>query len=196
MNTDQLNDFINEKLKSKLSEHLTYHGLHHTLDVLKVCREYIERMQLSEQDSYLLETAALFHDTGFLFTYEDHETESIRYAREILPNWGYSLKQIDAICGMIAATRIPQNPVTILEKVLADADLDYLGTDDFYRISETLYHELVAYKRIKNRDDWDNLQIRFLQKHHYHTDFAKKYRESVKQKHLKLLLKDLDSRIV
>ena len=48
-------------------------------------------------------------------------------AKEELPKFGLSEKDIELICGMIMATKIPQNPKTKLEKIIADADLEYLG---------------------------------------------------------------------
>ena len=194
MKLNQLHNFITAKLSSELSSQLTYHGVHHTLEVLQNCRQYIERLKLPESESKLLQTAALMHDTGFLFTYKDHETESKRYAKEILPDWGYSDGQITKICNMIEATRIPQQPASLSEKILADSDLDYLGTEGFYKISETLFLELVAFDLIDNRDEWDQLQIRFLEKHYYHTDYARDFREPVKQEHLRKLKENQNSR--
>jgi uncharacterized protein len=69
-----------------------------------------------------------------------------------------------------------------------DADLDYLGTDQFIPIGEMLFKEFVAMNQIKTRDDWNKLQINFLKGHRYHTPFAQKFREPVKQKHLQNLL--------
>lgn len=145
-------------------------------------------MEISEYDAYLLETAVLLHDTGFLFTYENHEDAGKNYTRKILPDWNFSQEEIDRICAMIEATRIPQKPDNLLEEIIADSDLDYLGTDNFYKISETLFMELLAFKRIRNEKEWDKLQIKFLQNHRYHTDFAKKYREPSKQQHLKEII--------
>ena len=187
MNIRKLKRFIIQKLTNELSEKLTYHGVHHTLHVLAVCNDYIKRMNLSGKDAYLLRTAALMHDTGFLFTYDNHEERGILLAKEILPGYNYSASEIKKIEGMIRATKIPQNPTNVLEQIIGDSDLDYLGTDSFQKISETLYAELLSFNKISAREDWNKLQIKFLQKHSYHTLFAQKYREPVKQKHLKEL---------
>lgn len=191
MNIEPLKQYILAKLKSELSSQLTYHNVHHTELVYSNCKQYIKRLNINAHDAFLLRTAALMHDTGYLFAHDDHEDHSIEFTRQILPGWNYSDQQIEIIAGMISATKIPQKPTTILEQIIGDSDLDYLGTDDFYPISETLYSELKAYNKIANRDDWNKLQVNFLQHHTYHTDFAKKYREPVKQKHLKELIDNL-----
>ena len=184
MNIRKLKGFIIQKLSEGLSDKLTYHGVHHTFDVLNSCNQYIKRMKISPKDAYLLRTAALLHDTGFLKTYDNHEEESIAYAREILPKWNYSNKEIELIAGMIRSTKIPQLPNTLLEKIIGDSDLNYLGTDYFYTVGDTLFKELMAFNKISSQEQWNKIQIKFLENHRYHTLFAQKHREPVKQKHL------------
>ena len=74
-----------------------------------------------------------------------------------MKNWGARLPGViflsliipqglfEQICGMIMATKIPQSPKNYLEQILCDADLDYLGRDDFYDIGGTLFKELKTY---------------------------------------------------
>jgi HD superfamily phosphodiesterase len=145
-------------------------------------------MHIPSEEAYLLRTAAIMHDTGYIWTFDNHETESINYARKILPGWNYSDSEIERITAMIAATRIPQKPSNILEQIIADSDLDYLGTSSYYKIGIKLYKELLAFNRIANEKEWDQLQVRFLQKHRFHTPFAIKHREPVKQKYLNEIL--------
>lgn len=191
MNIKPLKQYILTKLKAELSSQLTYHNVPHTELVYSNCMEYIKRLNINTADAFLLLTAALLHDTGFLFTHNNHEEHSIEYAKSILPEWNYADKEIETIEGIIRATKIPQKPTNILEQIIGDSDLDYLGTNNFYRISETLYIELKAYSVIANREEWNKLQINFLQNHKYHTGFAKKFREPVKQKHLNELIDTL-----
>ena len=185
MKITKLKNFIIQKLTDELSEKLTYHGVNHTLMVLNVCNQFIKRMRIAPHDAYLIRTAALLHDTGFIRTYDNHEEESIIFAREILPRWNYSEAEIEMVAGMIRATKIPQKPKNRLEGILADADLDYLGTTSFYEIADTLRAELFHYKKIKSETEWNNLQINFLEEHSYYTAFSQKYREPLKQKYLK-----------
>lgn len=188
MKIQQLEEQIIGKLRKELPKILSYHNADHTLDVLRVCREYIQRLKLSDIDAYLLETAAIMHDTGYIWYVENHEEHSIEYTRELLPQLGYSEEEIEIVCKIILATKIPQHPTTLLEMIIGDADLDYLGTASFYSTGHQLYLELKALHVLANEDQWNQLQIRFLQKHTYHTEFARTYRSPIKQKHLKELI--------
>jgi hypothetical protein len=94
---------------------------------------------------------------------------------------------------MIMATRIPQTPHNLLEEILADADLDYLGRDDFFIIGNRLYDELAMYGIVNDRYDWNRLQVRFLENHHYFTQTAIRMRKAKKEEHLQLIKSQIDN---
>ena len=187
MNYYDVKDFILDKLKRELSAQLTYHGLHHTLDVLKVTKELCQLEKIPPTESFLLQTAALFHDSGFIINNIEHEKLGCQIARQYLPQFAYIPAQIDLICGMIMATKVPQKPKTFLEKIICDADLDYLGRDDFYPIGQTLFEELKAFNILKTEEDWNRLQIKFLENHHFWTETTIKKRKKQKLQYLEEL---------
>jgi uncharacterized protein len=170
-----------------LSPALTYHGKHHTLDVYAVSEQLCLSEKVSAHDTLLVLTAALWHDSGFLRHYRDHEAHGCRFAEETLPNFGYTEGSIKTICGLIMATKIPQSPKNNLEKILCDADLDYLGRMDFYDIGQTLFKEMRVLKMINSEQDWNKLQIGFLEKHRYFTETNLQERTALKEKHLQQL---------
>ena len=175
---------ISELLKAKLNPKLTYHGFHHVENVMQAAMMLAAHIHLSNKDLLLLKTAVMLHDSGFTVTYLNHEAESVLIGRKMLPAYGYTEADIDIIAGMIMATKIPQMPNNLLEYIIADADLEYLGTDQFDEISESLFVEMMAFNFIKDRDQWNQIQVNFLTKHSYFTDFCRKFREPVKQENL------------
>jgi len=183
----QAKKFILDKLKTELDPIYTYHSLFHTKDVLKVASDLCEAEDVSAYDTKLVKTAALFHDAGFLISNQNHEELGCDIVREHLPNFGYTPEDIEAICGMIMATRIPQTPKTHLEEIIADADLDYLGREDFYTIGETLYAEFIHFGIVKDDESWNKLQIGFLTAHSFFTATNKANRAPIKQQYLEKL---------
>jgi uncharacterized protein len=176
------------KLKG-LNPHLTYHSVDHTLDMMEqAVRIAHEEGITSERDLFLLKIAALYHDSGFLETYADHEAKSCDIFIEDAANLDFTEKEKDIICGLIMATKIPQQPNTIMEKVICDADLDYLGRDDFFEIGDTLKREFLHYKIVPDDNAWEKLQLKFLQNHKYHTEASQKQREPFKQQNLSKLM--------
>jgi HD superfamily phosphodiesterase len=187
MNYHAAKAFILDKLECELSDKLTYHGLHHTLDVLYTTEElcYIEKVPPYE--AMLLKTAALFHDAGFTVSNKEHEALGCALVRSHLPNYDYTPREVEHICDMIMATKIPQSPRNPLEQILCDADLDYLGRDDFYAIGATLFEELKTYNVLQTEESWNRLQVSFLEKHAYFTRTNHRRRAPRKQRYLEEL---------
>ncbi len=126
------------------------------------------------EDLVLLKTAALFHDAGFLETYSEHEAISCKMARAWLPQFDYSKEEIEKICELILVTKMPQMPKNKLEEILCDADLYYLGTDQFFVTADKLYKELHEAGFVKDQEEWRESEIKFLKSQHYFTDFGQK----------------------
>lgn len=168
-------------LNTKLSKDLHYHGVHHTLDALNTCSIYLKHNKISNHEAKLLRLGVLLHDIGFTETTIEHEKKSAEIADKLLSEHGFSEKDKAIINGLILCTKIPQQPKTLLENIICDVDLDYLGRADFYAISNQLFQELIALDVLDDFDDWNKLQIRFLEAHAYHTDFAINNRQPEKE---------------
>jgi uncharacterized protein len=179
---------IMTKLKNELAEHLTYHSYFHTLDVLNAAMQIAETEHISKEEVSLLRIAAAYHDSGFLEVYKGHELKSCEYARRDLPAFDFTEEQIEIICGIIMATKIPQSPTTKLQEIIADADLDYLGRSDYKHIAAKLFAELKVQNILKEESEWIKLQESFIKAHNYFTHFGKITREPVKLQHLKELI--------
>jgi uncharacterized protein len=179
--------FILHKLRKELPRNLTYHSANHIKDVYRSAKILAKMEKVKGEDLTLLLTAVLFHDSGFLWQQYEHERVSCEIVREYLPAYGYTYEQIQRICGMIMATKIPQTPHNKLEEIICDADLDYLGRDDFFKIGNGLYEELCMYGIIDGENEWNKLQLRFLEKHKYFTKSAKKLRKEKKEEYIKMV---------
>lgn len=171
-------------LEKKLSPKLHYHSIAHTKDVCQA----IERLAISEgitdEGLFLLKSAATYHDAGFVESYENNEPVGARMAEEMLPNYGYSAQHIEHIKELIYVTQIPHNPKNHLEEIICDADLDYLGREDFHEIADKLRLELREHGKIDSDRKWDEIQVGFLTNHRYFTETAKKSRDERKAKNL------------
>ncbi|MGG7665037.1 HD domain-containing protein [Dyadobacter sp. BHUBP1] len=188
MQIDKAEQYVLERLEKELDPTLFYHGIHHTLDVVQASAEIAALEGITDEESLtLLRTAAFYHDSGFMDTYQGHEEAGCALAREVLPGFGYTEGQIGAICGMIMATKIPQSPKNMLERIICDADLDYLGRDDFEGIAATLFEELKVRDMVEDIPAWDAVQVRFLEAHCYWTPSEQKRRDATKEQHLQQL---------
>ncbi len=176
--------FILAELHAGLPGMRTYHCFEHTLDVTAAALRIARSEGVCAADMALLETAALYHDSGYMVLPERHEEASCMLVRDHLPRFGYGPEQVERICGMIMGTMVPQKAADPLSGILCDADLDYLGRDDFYIIGDRLFKELCLEGRLCSRTDWNKLQTAFLAGHTYFTATSRALREPRKQQHL------------
>lgn len=173
-----------EKLKD-LDVHLTYHNLEHTLDVMQQCgRLAAEEGATDPHAIYLLKVAAMYHDTGFLRTYRNHEEQGCQIFLEDADAYGFSEEDKVFVKRLIMATKLPQTPHDLYERIICDADLDYLGRSDFFTIGDGLRREFLHFGVVDSDEAWGVLQIKFLTSHSYHTKSSQRLREPVKQQHL------------
>ena len=180
-------------LAQELPPDLTYHSLAHTKDVVKA----VERIALLEgvrdEGLFLLKSAALFHDAGFIKQYEHNEPIGAAMAEAMLPKYGYNEQHIKTIKELIYVTQIPHKPVNKLQEIMCDADLDYLGTDTFEETANKLKIELMAKGKIETDRQWDELQVSFLKQHKYFTQTAQMTRDKKKKEQLKRIKKRLEA---
>jgi HD superfamily phosphodiesterase len=172
------------KLKDNMPKDLYYHGVHHTIDVCNTAESIALEEGVSGEELFILKAAALYHDSGYLEKYQDNEHIGVEMAKNDLPQFGFSEEQIKQVEELIYITFVENEPRTQLEKIICDADLDYLGRDDFHKISDSLKRELLDRKLIADDKAWDEMQVAFLEKHHYHTATSKKKRNEKKQQNL------------
>ncbi len=177
--------YIHRVLKERLSESLHYHRLEHTLDVVNAVERIALEEGVTDEGLFLLKTAASYHDAGFVEKYEDNEEIGVRMAQEILPKFGYTQEHVDKIKELIYVTKIPHNPKNKLEEIICDADLDYLGRDDFHEIASRLCKELIEHGKISSKREWDEIQVKFLKSHKYFTKTAIRTRAKKKEQNLK-----------
>jgi hypothetical protein len=88
---------------------------------------------------------------------------------------------------MIMATKIPQTPHNKLEEIICDADLDYLGREDFFPIAQTLFSEWKSRFFIVEENEWNQVQFNFFKLHHYFSSTNKSLRGPLKLKHYKMI---------
>lgn len=177
-----------ERLEHELPPTIFYHSLFHTRDdVVPAVEQLAELEGIQGEELLCLQTAAYFHDLGHIENSADHEERSARIAREVLPDMGYTPLQIELIAQLIMSTKLPQNPVTLLEEIIVDADMDSLGRNDFLKTSLDLKTELEAAGLILTNQEWYSRQRNFLRQHRYFTASARHLRDEGKQRNIELL---------
>lgn len=167
---------VMQRLRFELNVRYLYHDCRHTEDVVRQVQEIANREGVNDYEVALLKVAALYHDVGFLRQREDHEAVSVEMFVAESAGAGITPEDQQRISGLIMVTKVPQQPKNNLEAIICDADLDYLGREDFPVIAEYLYLEFKTCGVVDNRKRWNEIQLSFLENHRFHTESSRKLR--------------------
>lgn len=186
----QIEEYSGIYIAENISTCHCFHNSLHTHSVVQAAEEISSFYQLDEVDHFIVISAAYFHDLGYVQSDNaiGHEKRSVEIALDFLKDKGVPEEVKEKIKGCILATRMPQEPNTLLEKILCDADLFHLGSDDFENRNKLMKAEAEAVlgKEI-DKDIWRAGTIKLLLSHHYHTDYARQKLNAKKEENLKEL---------
>jgi predicted metal-dependent HD superfamily phosphohydrolase len=164
---------------NQLPKEYTYHTIHHIRDVVIQSERIAKKEKINKEDIADLKLAAWLHDVGYIWEPSRHEARGAEYATTVLNAMDFPAQKINKITGMILATKIPQSPKNILEQIICDADLDYLGREGYAENSILLLHELRLKKEVSELE-WLKIQDSFLSKHSYFTKTSNTTRNKLK----------------
>ncbi len=185
--------FAEQVFSNKVFDKLPYHNLNHTLEVVNATRVIGEQSGLNDDEMESALLAAWLHDTGYIEGDKDHELKAALKAKDELTSWGASFKKVLEVTEAIKATKMPQQPESLVSKVVCDADLYHLASDEALEHGRRLREE---WRLLKGQDmtdeDWMRSSLEFMQEHRYHTPYGRAVLEKEKKGNIKKLKKLLD----
>lgn len=183
-------EYAEHIFKQKVFITHTYHNLEHTKDVVAGVEIIGKKSGLTEDELESALVAAWFHDTGYICGDQQHEQSAVNNANTLLHEWKIPPLKIKSITEAILSTCMPQQPTFMLSKVLCDADLLHLSSEDFLIKNENLRKEWRIVKGIVMDDqEWIQRSLRFLKAHRYHTPYGQTVLEAAKKENIMLLEK-------
>lgn len=186
--SDQVRAHVASLFHAKKNVKLIYHNFTHTEQVVKSVVKIANHYQLSDRDFFIVNTAAWFHDIGYLTSYEHHEERGGESARDFLTQRGVDPEVVGLTVNCILATKMPQRPVGLLEQIICDADLFHLGGENFKERNKLMRKEAEAFcGKTIDKNEWRLKTISLFENHHYHTDYSQELLSAKKQLNLEEL---------
>jgi PAS domain S-box-containing protein len=170
---------IEQFLLLNLPQQYTYHTIDHVRDVVLQSERIAKKEKIDKSVIQDIKLAAWLHDVGYIWEPQRHEARGAEYATAILIEMKFPKSKISLITGMIMATKIPQSPKNHYEQIICDADLDYLGREDYATNSNNLLQEIELVKKLTAKE-WLQIQEKFLKAHIYFTITSQKLRDKNK----------------
>lgn len=191
---DETKQYVTSFFHTHVNENLVYHNQQHTENVVNAATDIANHYQLSDQDYFTVICAAWFHDIGYFIDPTHHEEKGAQEAILFLKGKGVEEQVVLNVTACIYATRLPQKPQTLLEQIVADADLFHFGTSKFGDYNKVMRREYMALHHVSiSKDEWRRRTIELLQGHQYHTDYCRVLLNDTKAKNLeKLKAKEAD----
>ena len=175
-------EYVFNLYKDKLPGDYVYHNYNHTAETVKACKKLSKPYNLTSRDYEVLLLAALFHDTGYINAYENHEIESVKFMKDYLKG-NYPEDDISEIESLILSTKYRTIPDGSMQEILHDADYINLGSKSFNHRADLLR---IEWERILHKtyteEEWAQIQIQFLIDTTFKTEDAViKYNEQKEQ---------------
>jgi len=184
--------YVLDLIDRELPVEYVFHSKDHTLDVYHNSQIIGKEEGLSPDDQNSLAVSALFHDAGYVKSYENHELLSADLAREFLVSLDVDSGLIEQVVRAILATEVPQTPKDIISKSLCDADLMHLTYDEYFRRIEPMRMEWkLTGRQTLSEEEFHRQSVKFFKAHHYHTEFGRKVLAPKKQLNLERIEKRL-----
>ena len=170
----QAEDFVFHLFETKLSTVNFYHNIEHTKRVVNRVTELSEWEGCSAAELQTLQTAAWFHDTGFVKKDEGHEEVSAEIAVDFLKTNQVSNDEIELVKSLILVSRKDSAPKTKLEEITKDADCSHVASDYYFEVSNLLRQETALKMDTDFTDlEWLEGNKTFFEKHQFYTNSAK-----------------------
>lgn len=158
-----------EQLENQLPKEFCYHRSEHTLMVIDSVVKMANYYGFSQRAKHLLQVSALFHDMGYLEDYANHEVRGAKMLREVKKDLDFSDGEIDFIAELILKTDISKRPKNLMQSILRDADVSYLGRQDAPLWGNLLMREYINLGKVKSEFEFAELEKKFLKKHRFNT---------------------------
>lgn len=146
-------EYVSMLLKDVENFGYSFHNLDHTMEVYNRSIYLLKKENINNELSELVKLASLFHDTWFLYQYDNNEPlarnllekfsknsewwfqERLNFSplvNEFLSFHKYPKDKLEIVNNLILATIPYTKPSNILEEIIKDSDMDNVGREDFF----------------------------------------------------------------
>lgn len=189
-------DYVRDLFEQQNTRGMHFHNIAHTEKVVQAAKILADKCFLTENEKHIVLIAAWFHDTGYFFDRQAHEKQSIAVATEFLKKTGAANEDIELVSQCIEATEKKALPETKLQKVIKDADLYHLSTDEFFEQSLSLRKEWKAVNEEKmSKEEFLFDTFAFMHAHHYFTQYGRTILARRKEKNIEKLKDEIHALI-
>ena len=174
--------FLSALYAEKLPANILFHDYSHAIMVKKYAEMIGNQSGLNDDEMNLLRICALFHDTGYINSYKDHQKESIGIASGFLADHGIDQPTIDHVVEIIGSAGHPQHPKDKIAEALCDAEMMYITADNCLEQFDLIFDEMaLAEKKTHRRQTFEKEHLEQFTQHKYFTEYGKATLQPLKE---------------
>ncbi len=185
-----LEEYTFDRLEAELPRGMYFHNAAQARQVYSHAGLLCKAEDLDLEETLMIRTASLLAPLGYISSVENPEKQAAAIAMEVLQDYFYSEKQTNLISNLILSSKWPHAPRNLLEEIMADTSLEYLGRVDYINLYKLLFLEYNEYHKPMEIREWKELQISILGHHDYFTAGAKRLREISADEQIKKIQED------
>ena len=165
-----------EEMVTKLFDEEAAPNLYfHNSSLLKNITNQVELLAIAEkvpdEEFINLKLASVFLLTGYITDYDKPMEASLRLVHEILPKYGFDMKNIEKTNRLITNS-FENLSESVSDNILHDARYDYMGRVDYLKLSDKLLKERTEYGKPSDAKAWIEFQRKQLIDHEFLTNTA------------------------
>ncbi len=187
---NDLEDYVFNKLQEELPKQMYFHNAELARQVYNHSYLISKSENLDIEKTLKVRTASLLLYLGFINNYRNSEVESVNIANEILSGFQYNDRQKNIITNLILSTKPPFEPGNLMEQIMIDAKMEYLGRVDYIKNYKLLFLEENEMLSPKEISQWKLEQIELMENFEYYTAGARRLREISFEEQIERLKKD------
>lgn len=188
----KIEKYVRDLFKQNPAPDLKFHNLSHTKNVVKHAMRIAGHCDVSKNETLILNAAAWFHDTGYLFAEpQHHERESCLIMEKFIKDKVKNITIITFIKQCIMATKVPQKPQDLLQCIICDADLFHFGSKEFLKINQRVFEEYVLKSGNVDTMKFKKETLKMLKNHRFFTNYCREVLGAQKEKNIAALQKKI-----
>lgn len=171
-------DFARCIFTSAFPKELPFHNLNYTKEVVNTSLQIACESHIGRDEMELLLSAAWLQGLGYAKHYQDPEQKSVEIAKVFFKGMQLEKGRVENIERTIRSTAPKEKPLSEVEKILHDANLFYLASNDYSEYAEKLKREIeINLDKHFTVKEWIDWNIQLLESQHFYTAYGKEVLE-------------------
>jgi class 3 adenylate cyclase len=177
LKVDDLEEEVVEWFRDNMQDNLIFHDDKNLKNILTQAELIGRAERISDGEMILVQLASLFVMTGFVVSYTDPYSESVKIMEEKAPDYGFDKEHVQNAAAVLLDA-VSESPTSVTGQIVNDAIFDYYARVDLLIRLDLLFREESSLLNITDKIKWYNDQLLRIGRHSFYTSTARLLRSN------------------